>query len=78
MLYSRFESVEVNDEGEYTCTAANVAGRASASAVLKVRSPPEITIGPSNYNLVVYGDNVKIECRATGYPEPDVSIKRKS
>lgn len=76
-FYSRFESVEVNDEGEYSCTATNAAGQASASSVLKVRSPPEITIAPSNYLIVVHGDSAIIECRANGYPEPQVSIRRK-
>lgn len=64
----------MNDEGKYTCSATNVAGTNSASAVLKVRSPPEITITPS-YVQAVPGDVVNVDCRASGYPEPMVSIK---
>lgn len=64
----------MNDEGEYTCTATNVAGTASASAVLKVRSPPEIAV--QSYVTVVRGDPINVECRASGYPEPMVSIKQ--
>ncbi|XP_068617476.1 basement membrane-specific heparan sulfate proteoglycan core protein isoform X3 [Battus philenor] len=71
----RFEKIEVNDEGEYICTATNEAGSDRASAVIKVRSPPEIMITPSNYVEVVRGDSVTVECRAQGYPEPMVSIK---
>lgn len=71
----RFQNVEVNDEGEYTCTATNDAGAASASATIKVRSPPVIIITPNNYIDVNQGDRVNVECRADGYPEPEVSIK---
>nr|XP_026490200.1 basement membrane-specific heparan sulfate proteoglycan core protein isoform X1 [Vanessa tameamea] len=71
----RFLNVEVNDEGEYTCTATNDAGSSSASATIKVRSPPVITITPNNYIQVIRGDRVNVECRADGYPEPEVSIK---
>ncbi|XP_037299981.1 basement membrane-specific heparan sulfate proteoglycan core protein isoform X7 [Manduca sexta] len=70
-----FEYVDVNDEGEYTCSATNVAGTASASAIIKVRSPPEITITPSNHQEIRVGEPAVFECRANGYPEPMVSIK---
>ncbi|CAK1554719.1 unnamed protein product [Leptosia nina] len=70
-----FQTVEVNDEGTYTCTATNEAGSSSASAIVKVRSPPEITITPSNYLQAIKGDRVVVECRADGYPEPMVSIR---
>ncbi|XP_050360622.1 basement membrane-specific heparan sulfate proteoglycan core protein isoform X6 [Nymphalis io] len=71
----RFLNVEVNNEGEYTCTATNEAGSSSASATIKVRSPPAITITPNNYIQVIKGERVNVECRADGYPEPEVSIK---
>ncbi|XP_052746482.1 basement membrane-specific heparan sulfate proteoglycan core protein isoform X2 [Bicyclus anynana] len=73
-----FHNVEVNDEGEYTCTATNEAGSVSASAILKVRSDPTIRILPDNYVKGYRGDNVNVECRADGYPEPQVSIKSSS
>ncbi|XP_069364962.1 basement membrane-specific heparan sulfate proteoglycan core protein isoform X11 [Maniola hyperantus] len=74
----KFENVEVNDEGEYTCTATNEAGSNSASAVLKVRSTPVIRIIPDTYNKRYRGDSIKVECRADGYPEPEVSIRTNS
>lgn len=76
-LVFRFDRIDVNDEGEYTCTVTNLAGSTSASAVLKVRSPPEITITPSNFQQVLHGEQVTVECRANGYPDPIVSIKSK-
>ncbi|XP_045784357.1 basement membrane-specific heparan sulfate proteoglycan core protein-like isoform X5 [Maniola jurtina] len=74
----RFGNVEVNDEGEYTCTATNEAGSVSASAILKVRSPPVIRIIPDTYVKGYRGDSINVECRADGYPEPEVSIKSNS
>ncbi|KAL0852381.1 hypothetical protein ABMA28_000578 [Loxostege sticticalis] len=71
----RFERIDVNDEGEYSCTASNIAGTATASATIKVRSPPEVTVSPSNFIEAVDGDSVTVECRASGYPQPMVSIR---
>ncbi|KAJ8737484.1 hypothetical protein PYW08_000079 [Mythimna loreyi] len=71
----KFNKIEVNDEGEYTCTARNTAGSASASAIIKVRAIPEISITPNSYVQVASGDPLNIECRASGYPEPLVSIQ---
>ncbi|CAG9782356.1 unnamed protein product [Diatraea saccharalis] len=71
----KFERIEVNDEGEYSCSASNVAGTATASATIKVHSQPEVTVMPSDYINAVYGDPVIVECRASGYPLPMVSIK---
>ncbi|XP_072931305.1 basement membrane-specific heparan sulfate proteoglycan core protein [Epargyreus clarus] len=70
----RFESIEVNDEGEYTCTASNSAGTVSARAQIKVVSMPEITITPKVFMKAFLGDSVTVECRANGYPDPEVSI----
>lgn len=72
----KFERISINDDGEYICTASNIAGEVAASAVIKVRSPPVITITPSDYVTVLQGDPFNIECRANGHPLPDVSIRR--
>ncbi|XP_028173989.1 basement membrane-specific heparan sulfate proteoglycan core protein isoform X3 [Ostrinia furnacalis] len=71
----KFEKIEVNDEGEYYCSASNVAGTATASSTIKVRSPPEVIVTPSDFIQVQYGEPVTVECRARGYPLPMVSIK---
>nr|XP_037874357.1 basement membrane-specific heparan sulfate proteoglycan core protein isoform X3 [Bombyx mori] len=71
----KFDHVDVNDEGEYFCTATNVAGTATARSVIKVRSPPVITITPASFLEAPLGSSVTVECRADGYPLPMVSIK---
>ncbi|XP_050682975.1 basement membrane-specific heparan sulfate proteoglycan core protein isoform X5 [Leptidea sinapis] len=73
-----FQTVDVNDEGEYTCTATNEAGTNSASMVVKVRSVPVISITPNNNIKAIQGDRVVVTCTAEGYPEPMVSIKTTS
>ncbi|XP_061720060.1 basement membrane-specific heparan sulfate proteoglycan core protein isoform X2 [Cydia pomonella] len=70
----RFSKIDVNDDGEYICNAGNKAGNDTATATLKVWSPPEITITPDRLIGVRLGEPVEIKCRANGYPEPMVSI----
>lgn len=67
----------MNDEGEYTCTASNSAGTVNARAQIKVVSMPEITIMPKVFIEADLGDSVTVECRANGYPDPEVSISKK-
>ncbi|KAL4717631.1 hypothetical protein ACJJTC_000780, partial [Scirpophaga incertulas] len=71
----RFEKVQEYDDGEYECTATNEAGSASARTFIRVRQSPEIMILPDVYIEPEYGDSVTVECRATGFPIPKVTIK---
>ncbi|RVE42173.1 hypothetical protein evm_013174 [Chilo suppressalis] len=72
----KFERIEVNDEGSYSCSASNAAGTATASTAIKVRSPPELSVMPGDYVQAAYRDPVTVECRASGYPLPMVTIKK--
>ncbi|XP_053624887.1 basement membrane-specific heparan sulfate proteoglycan core protein isoform X4 [Plodia interpunctella] len=71
----KFENIDVNDEGAYTCTASNLAGKANATAIVRVQSYPVINMTPSNQILAQLGDAINFQCRATGVPLPMVSIK---
>ncbi|KAM3968767.1 basement membrane-specific heparan sulfate proteoglycan core protein isoform 3-T3 [Aphomia sociella] len=71
----KFENIDVNDEGAYTCTASNSAGKAQATATIRVQSMPTITMTPTNYIAVTRGNPINFECRASGYPLPMVSIR---
>ncbi|XP_052752510.1 basement membrane-specific heparan sulfate proteoglycan core protein isoform X3 [Galleria mellonella] len=71
----KFENIDVNDEGTYTCTASNDAGKDQATATIRVQSVPTITMTPNNYITVEVGNPINFECRASGYPLPKVSIK---
>ncbi|CAL8147958.1 unnamed protein product [Orchesella dallaii] len=72
----RFNSVTGEEEGEYICSAENLAGTVTAFATLEIQTPPKITISPSTPHRVGSGERVRLECRADGEPLPTVSWKK--
>ncbi|XP_077997326.1 protein Obscurin-like [Glandiceps talaboti] len=68
------------DKGEYTCTASNFVGKVSSNAHLavkeKVEKPPEPSppdfISVFHDLTIVENKPVILECKVSGYPEPDV------
>lgn len=71
-FFCRFNQVTQAEAGQYICHAESEAGSTTAVATLVVQSMPRITISPSTDVQVVVGQRVKLECRATGDPEPTV------
>ncbi|XP_043237332.1 basement membrane-specific heparan sulfate proteoglycan core protein-like isoform X3 [Amphibalanus amphitrite] len=69
----RFIRVTGDEEGEYICTATNLAGTTTATATLNIESPPVITLSQPTQYRVREGQQVSLECRATGDPLPSVS-----
>lgn len=54
----------------------NDAGTATLTASLDVQQPPLAKFTPDEpYLLVREGNEINIECSATGYPTPSVEIK---
>lgn len=68
--YLNVSSVQVEDGGEWTCTAANAAGSASHSARLNVYGLPYVRAIPKI--TAVADANVTVRCPAAGYPLLDV------
>jgi hypothetical protein len=68
----RFTQVTQAEAGNYICHADSSAGSTTAVATLVVHSMPRITVSPSTDVQVVVGQRVKLECRATGEPQPTV------
>uniref|UniRef100_A0A3Q3G8K4 Cell adhesion molecule L1-like b n=1 Tax=Kryptolebias marmoratus TaxID=37003 RepID=A0A3Q3G8K4_KRYMA len=56
-------SVDQNDEGEYTCTAKNSAGKVDHYFSVRVEAPPQSL-------LSVVGSDVHIHCSVSGFPPP--------
>ncbi|XP_069356515.1 cell adhesion molecule Dscam1 isoform X41 [Maniola hyperantus] len=69
------ENVQHEHIGNYTCIAENEAGRSSHSAVLVVNVPPRWILEPTD-KAFAQGSDAKVECKADGFPKPQVTWKR--
>ncbi|XP_053612862.1 cell adhesion molecule Dscam1 isoform X46 [Plodia interpunctella] len=69
------ENVKHDHIGNYTCIAENDAGRSSHSAVLNVNVPPRWILEPTD-KAFAQGSDAKVECKADGFPKPQVTWKR--
>ncbi|XP_036142536.1 Down syndrome cell adhesion molecule-like protein Dscam2 isoform X49 [Monomorium pharaonis] len=69
------ESVAARHAGEYTCIASNAAGSVSHSATLDVNVPPRWILEPTD-KAFAQGSDARVECKADGFPKPQVTWKR--
>ena len=69
----RFTRVTGEEEGEYRCTAENIAGRAETVATLTINQVPEITVTPQGSVTINIGSQLTMRCDVTGDPAPTVS-----
>ncbi|XP_076390037.1 Down syndrome cell adhesion molecule 1 isoform X14 [Megachile rotundata] len=69
------ESVAARHAGEYTCSASNKAGATSHSATLAVNVPPRWILEPTD-KAFAQGSDARVECKADGFPKPQVTWKR--
>ncbi|XP_063822595.1 cell adhesion molecule Dscam1 isoform X1 [Ostrinia nubilalis] len=68
-------SVSANHQGNYTCIAQNAAARAEYAATLVVNVPPRWILEPTD-KAFAQGSDAKVECKADGFPKPQVTWKR--
>ncbi|XP_074156306.1 matrix-remodeling-associated protein 5 [Sminthopsis crassicaudata] len=67
-------SVTEKDAGDYLCVARNKIG--DDYVVLKVNvmmKPAKIEHKKENDHKVIYGEDLKVDCVATGFPNPEIS-----
>ncbi|XP_072765904.1 Down syndrome cell adhesion molecule 1 isoform X46 [Anoplolepis gracilipes] len=69
------ESVAARHAGEYTCVASNAAGSISHSVTLDVNVPPRWILEPTD-KAFAQGSDARVECKADGFPKPQVTWKR--
>ena len=72
----RITDATKENEGQYQCTASNLAGRVTTLAYLKVNIPPEITLEPSGSIQVKSGQSIQLRCQSSGEPIPEVNWRR--
>ncbi|XP_059046488.1 cell adhesion molecule DSCAM isoform X7 [Achroia grisella] len=68
-------SATASNSGEYWCHAANRAGVAVHSASVNVHVPPRWILEPTD-KAFAQGSDAKVECKADGFPKPQVTWKR--
>ena len=72
----RITEITKANEGQYECTASNLAGSVEEVAYLKVTVPPKISLEPSGSIQVSPGESVQLRCTATGEPTPEVTWEK--
>nr|XP_018668081.2 hemicentin-1 [Ciona intestinalis] len=67
-----FSNIQIDDVGDYQCTATNEAGTATKNHNVIVQVPPSISGEESNNVTVTLGGAVTITCDASGDPPPTI------
>ncbi|XP_017132718.1 Down syndrome cell adhesion molecule-like protein Dscam2 isoform X4 [Drosophila elegans] len=73
--YLSVDALEAKHRGSYSCVAQNQAGRAIYSADLQVNVPPRWILEPTD-KAFAQGSDAKVECKADGFPKPQVTWKK--
>ncbi|KRF79707.1 cell adhesion molecule Dscam1 isoform X24 [Drosophila virilis] len=69
------ESVHARHRANYTCVARNAAGIVYHTAELRVNVPPRWILEPTD-KAFAQGSDAKVECKADGFPKPQVTWKK--
>ena len=64
------------DTDTYFCSASNLLGSVEKKTLLVVVSLPQFTVKPPAKVLTRLGGTLKLNCRATGDPQPVISWKK--
>ncbi|KRF98095.1 uncharacterized protein Dwil_GK22019, isoform BF [Drosophila willistoni] len=69
------DSVHAGHAGNYSCKAKNKASSSQYSAALIVNVPPRWILEPTD-KAFAQGSDAKVECKADGFPKPQVTWKK--
>uniref|UniRef100_A0A182V270 Down syndrome cell adhesion molecule n=1 Tax=Anopheles merus TaxID=30066 RepID=A0A182V270_ANOME len=69
------EAVRGAHAGNYSCQATNEAASTIATVELIVKVPPRWILEPTD-KAFAQGSNAKVECKADGFPKPQVTWKK--
>ncbi|XP_039227468.1 Down syndrome cell adhesion molecule-like protein Dscam2 isoform X4 [Drosophila yakuba] len=73
--YLSADALGAKHRGSYSCVAENQAGQATYSANLQVNVPPRWILEPTD-KAFAQGSDAKVECKADGFPKPQVTWKK--
>ncbi|XP_068154728.1 basement membrane-specific heparan sulfate proteoglycan core protein [Drosophila tropicalis] len=71
--YILIDDIQISDDGDYECSATNVMGSVKVTTSVRVVESPVISLTPDE--SIIYlteGDELRISCQASGYPNPSV------
>ncbi|XP_035788145.1 Down syndrome cell adhesion molecule-like protein Dscam2 isoform X5 [Anopheles albimanus] len=69
------EAIRDHHAGNYSCRARNKAGTVEQGSELIVKVPPRWILEPTD-KAFAQGSNAKVECKADGFPKPQVTWKK--
>nr|XP_017031939.1 Down syndrome cell adhesion molecule-like protein Dscam2 isoform X43 [Drosophila kikkawai] len=69
------ENVAGDHAGTYSCKGANRAGETTAETHLSIKVPPRWILEPTD-KAFAQGSDAKVECKADGFPKPQVTWKK--
>ncbi|XP_043867002.1 Down syndrome cell adhesion molecule-like protein Dscam2 isoform X32 [Drosophila mojavensis] len=69
------DSINDHHRGLFKCIASNSAGSAEQTAELVVNVPPRWILEPTD-KAFAQGSDAKVECKADGFPKPQVTWKK--
>ena len=72
----QISQVRKEDSDVYTCTAKNFLGKAEKNTLLVVVSLPQFTSKPPSKIMSMLNSTVRLNCSATGDPQPIVSWRK--
>ncbi|XP_015756461.1 PREDICTED: fibroblast growth factor receptor-like 1 [Acropora digitifera] len=68
--------VRKEDSDTYTCSAKNLLGKAEKNTMLVVVSLPQFTSKPPSKIVSILNSTVRLNCSATGEPQPTISWRK--
>ena len=72
----RILHIRKDDSDLYFCAASNLLGSVEKKTFLGVVSPPRFTVRPPAEVVTWVGESLKLNCSATGDPQPVITWKR--
>lgn len=78
-LYFQIKDIQETDAGFYQCQVIiTLSNKINAEVDLQVRRPPVISDNSTRSAIVSEGQQVTLECYASGYPPPRISWRREN